>query len=163
MKNRNTLFTITRLALCFLALGCLVLPQRTQAVSPPPDGYAGGNTAEGQSALLSLTTGIYNTAVGLLSLRSVTTGSYNTGIGVGTLLANTADENTGTGTGAILSNTTGARNTANGAFALVSNTTGGSNTAVGDEHSKTTPPATATRPPVLMRSATTTATRTRPQ
>jgi len=36
-----------------------------QAVSPPPDGgYPGGNTAEGQGALLSLTDGAFNTAVG---------------------------------------------------------------------------------------------------
>jgi len=36
----------------------------SQAVNPPPDGgYPGGNTAEGQNALLSLTAGTYNTAV----------------------------------------------------------------------------------------------------
>jgi hypothetical protein len=37
----------------------------------------GGNTAEGQSALLSLTTGGFNTAVGLFSLLSNTDGSFN--------------------------------------------------------------------------------------
>jgi hypothetical protein len=48
---------------------------KTQAVSPAPDGgYPGGNTAEGQAALLSLTTGGFNTAVGFFSLRSDTTG-----------------------------------------------------------------------------------------
>jgi hypothetical protein len=104
-----------------------------QAVSPPPDGgYAGGNTAEGQSALLSLTTGGFNTAVGLLSLRSDTTGKFNTATGAGTLLANTADENTATGAGALLSNTTANGNTADGAFALFSNTGGVDNTAIGD-------------------------------
>ncbi|HKF96021.1 MAG TPA: hypothetical protein VKB96_15795, partial [Gammaproteobacteria bacterium] len=46
------------------------------AVIPPPDGgYPGGNTAEGQAALLDLTTGGFNTAVGFLSLRSDTTGA----------------------------------------------------------------------------------------
>ena len=46
------------------------------SVIPPPDGaYPGGNTAEGQNALLSLTTGTYNTAVGWFSLRSNTLGS----------------------------------------------------------------------------------------
>jgi len=47
-----------------------VLPQ-LEAVTPAPDGgYANGNTAEGQNALLNLTSGAYNTAVGYLSLWS---------------------------------------------------------------------------------------------
>jgi hypothetical protein len=103
-----------------------------QAVSPPPDGgYPGGNTAEGQNALFSLTTGSFNTAVGYVSLRSGTTGSYNTAVGAGALLGNTADENTASGFGALLSNTTGVSNTANGALVLFSNTTGAGNTATG--------------------------------
>ena len=103
-----------------------------QAVSPAPDGgYPGGNTAEGQNALLSRTTGGYNTAVGYLSLLSDSTSSFNTAIGAGTLLANTGDQNTATGAGVLLSNTTGFVNTANGAFALFSNTSGFSNIAVG--------------------------------
>jgi hypothetical protein len=102
------------------------------AVVPAPDGgYPGGNTAEGQSALLSRTTGSYNTAIGYLSLRSDTTNSFNTAIGAGTLLANTADENTATGAGALLNNSAGVGNTANGAFALFHNTTSDANTAVG--------------------------------
>ena len=101
-------------------------------MSPPPDGgYAGGNTAEGQNALLNLTTGGFNTAVGFLSLRSNTTRAFNTAIGAGTLLANTADNNTAIGAGALLSNTTGTNNTANGTFALLSNTTGFGSTANG--------------------------------
>jgi Chaperone of endosialidase len=104
-----------------------------EAVVPPPDGgYPGGNTAEGQAALLSLTTGGFNTAVGWLSLRSNVTTSFNTAIGAGALLANTADRNTATGAGALLSNTTGPVNTASGAFALFSNTEGSNNTAVGE-------------------------------
>src|SRR6266516_1645725 len=102
-----------------MALAFFVLPQRAQAVSPPPDGgFPAGNTAEGQNALFSLTTGGFNTAVGFLSLRSDTTGAFNTATGAGTLLANTADQNTATGAGALLSNTTGVGSTANGAFAL---------------------------------------------
>ncbi|HKR96290.1 MAG TPA: hypothetical protein VJW55_13040, partial [Candidatus Angelobacter sp.] len=63
----------------------------TKAVSPAPDGgYPGGNTAEGQNALLSLSAGMYNTAVGLFSLPSNQEGRFNTGIGAGALLANTA-------------------------------------------------------------------------
>jgi hypothetical protein len=120
------------LLFAFLLIGCFTLLPQVQAVSPPPDGaYPGGNTAEGQAALLSLTSGGFNTAVGFLSLRSNTTGSFNTANGAGTLLANAADENTATGAGALLSNTTGSFNTANGAFALFSNTTGPFNTAMG--------------------------------
>ena len=118
--------------LIILALLCFGLLPGAQAVVPAPDGgYPGGNTAEGQTALLSLTTGGFNTAVGLFSLRSDTTGQLNTAIGAGTLLANTADQNTATGAGALLSNTTGSVNTADGTFALFSNTTGFQNTANG--------------------------------
>jgi Chaperone of endosialidase len=115
-----------------LTLLCFGLLPRAQAVVPPPDGgYPGGNTAEGQNALFSLTTGTFNTAVGFLSLRSNTTGQLNTATGAGSLLANTADQNTANGAGALLSNTTGSGNTANGAFALFSNTIGLVNTATG--------------------------------
>ena len=103
-----------------------------QAVSPAPDGgYPNGNTAEGQNALLSLSTGTFNTAIGVFSLESLTEGNFNTGVGAGTLLANTAIQNTATGAGALLNNTTGSSNTANGAFALFSNTAANVNTAVG--------------------------------
>ena len=103
------------------------------AVVPPPDGgYPGGNTAEGQAALFSLTTGSFNTAVGFYSLRSNTEGQFNTGLGAGTLFANTGHQNTATGAAALLNNTTGVKNTANGALALFSNITGNSNTATGD-------------------------------
>src|SRR5881227_2625280 len=100
---RQVRFTFIAIALVWLA----PLPM-VQAVDPTPDGaYPGGNTAEGQNALLSLTTGTYNTAVGLFSLRTNTEGNFNTAIGAGTLLLNTADENTATGAGALLSNTVG--------------------------------------------------------
>jgi hypothetical protein len=116
-----------------VALVCFGLLPTAQAVSPAPDGgYPGGNTAEGQSALLSLTTGGFNTAVGFFSLRSDTTGALNTAVGAGALLASTGDQNTAAGAGALLSNTTGGFNVANGAFALFNNTTGQGNTANGD-------------------------------
>jgi hypothetical protein len=114
------------------ALVCFWFVQNTRGVSPAPDGgYPGGNTAEGQAALLSRTTGGFNTAIGYLSLRSNTTNSFNTAVGAGALLTNTADENTATGVGALLSNSTGNLNTANGALALFFNTTGTNNTASG--------------------------------
>ena len=127
MKNRNNVIKTI-----LLAFGILALSQITEAVSPPPDGgYAGGNTAEGQNALLGLTSGSYNAAVGMFSLLSVADGSFNTGVGAGTLLANTADDNTAVGAGAILNSTTGFNNTATGAFALFSDTTGNDNAATG--------------------------------
>jgi Chaperone of endosialidase len=126
MKTAIPLFVIVVQIVCVASL------ENAHAVSPPPDGgYPGGNTAEGQNALLSLSSGGYNTAVGYLSLLSNTTGSFNTALGAGALLVNTADRNTATGAGALLSNTTGVENTANGAFGLFANTTGNRNNAVG--------------------------------
>jgi len=114
-----------------LALFGIAFSPKTQAVNPAPDGgYPGGNTAEGQNALSSLTTGTYNSAVGFFSLRSNSEGRFNTGVGAGTLLANTADENTAIGAGALLA-TSGGQNTATGAFALFNNTIGIQNTAAG--------------------------------
>ena len=149
ISSNHSLFTIfssqPRLSLIAVTLAASAFVQSGEAVNPPPDGgYPGGNTAEGQAALLSLTTGGFNTAVGFFSLRSDTTSSFNTGVGAGTLLANTGDQNTATGAAALLSNTTGFGNTGDGAFALFSNTTGGTlgtafgvdvgpNTAVGSQ------------------------------
>jgi hypothetical protein len=127
--------SLGRSLLCLtLLIGCFAVSPIVQALNPAPDGgYPGGNTAEGQNALQSLSTGGYNTAVGYLSLISSSTNSFNTALGAGTLLANIADENTATGAGALLSNTIGTNNTATGAFALVSNTAGGYNTAIGTD------------------------------
>jgi uncharacterized coiled-coil protein SlyX len=128
LKQMNAVF-----AIMFLLIGVTVWPHsQAFGVVPAPDGgYPGFNTAEGQNALLHLTSGAGNTAVGWFSLESVTTGSFNTGMGAGTLLFNTADLNTAIGAGALLSNLSGVENTANGAFALFSNTNGGANTAFG--------------------------------
>lgn len=53
-----------------LLIGSFGLLPGAQAVSPAPDGgYPGGNTAEGQNALFSLTSGTYNTAVGRCRCR----------------------------------------------------------------------------------------------
>ena len=115
--------TTTQLVLSFIILCLVAVAPIVQAVVPPPDGgYPGGNTAEGQNALLNLTSGGFNTAIGWLSLRGDMTGSFNTAVGAGTLFRNIAEENTAVGTGALLSNSTGIRNTATGAFALFSNT-----------------------------------------
>ena len=126
LKKATPLFHVV------LALGCLALLPRVQAVSPAPDGgYPGFNTAEGTRALQSLTTGAANTAVGWYSLFSNTEGSFNTATGAGALLFNTADENAAFGAAALLFNNTGAQNTAAGAVALLHNTDGFANTAIG--------------------------------
>jgi endosialidase-like protein len=127
LRSRSAMILIA------FTLVAFVPAQKTQALNPPPDGgYAGGNTAEGQDALLNLTSGTFNTAIGFLSLSGLKKANFNTGLGAGTLLFNGADENTATGAGALLSNTTGSPNTANGAFTLFLNTEGTFNTATGD-------------------------------
>jgi hypothetical protein len=118
-----------------IALPCLAIFQQAGAV-PPDGGYPGGNTAEGQDALLGLTSGAFNTAVGFLSLRNNTVGQFNTAIGAGALQANApsdsgANENTAIGAGALFSNAAGSFNTASGTLALFSNVWGNFNTAIG--------------------------------
>lgn len=112
--------TSTRsLAIITLAIISFVLLPNGHAVVPPPDGaYPGFNTAEGEKALFSLSTGVANTAVGWSSLKSDTDGSFNTAVGARTLLLNVGDQSTGEGT----------QNTATGAGALSSNTAGSENT-----------------------------------
>ena len=117
------------------ALGFLILVPCARAVQPPPDGgYDNFNTAEGTDALLDLQVfvGAGNTALGNGAMRSTTTGLVNTATGSSALFENeTGGENTATGAFALDANTTGSDNTAIGQAALVYSSTGNGNTAVG--------------------------------
>jgi hypothetical protein len=137
--SQNSLLTILRwrftLILVALTLGAFALASVPTAfgVVPAPDGgYPGGNTAEGDNALFSLTTGANNTAIGQAALFTNTTGSNNTANGTDALADNTTGSfNTANGFTALFHNTTGIENTANGLSALQENTTGSFNTANG--------------------------------
>src|SRR5436190_9618539 len=94
-----------------LTLALFAFAPAARAVSPAPDGgYPNFNTAEGDDALFSLTTGVANTALGFDAL-------YN----------NNGDANTAIGDSALYLNTTGNDNTATGADVLYGNTTGNDN------------------------------------
>src|SRR6266704_2066221 len=100
MQLTNIIRTISLIGACALAV------TTARAVTPAPDGgYPGFNTAEGDDALFSLTSGTSNTANGSAALRNNTTGNNNT--------AN--------GDSALINNTTGNNNTANGVSALQNN------------------------------------------
>jgi Chaperone of endosialidase len=139
-NSTNQKFNERALVFVAVVLACFGLSQTAQAVTPAPDGgYPDFNTAEGDDALFSLTTGVGNAAIGAEALFSNTTGNFNTATGVGALINNTtASNNTATGAGALFSNTTigvnsGDDNTATGFAALYSNTTGRFNTASGSQ------------------------------
>ena len=129
-----------------LVLVCFALSPSAPAAAD--EALPNQNTADGDGALLSLTTGTDNTAVGFDALYSITDGSectaagslalandtagLNTAFGYSALNANTiGDHNMGIGRNALLDNTTGNNNTASGDGALLFNTTGHENTATG--------------------------------
>ena len=137
MKNRDSSNRCIVTSLV-VALALFASASMTSAVDPPPDGgYRGHNTAEGNGALFSLTTGTDNTAIGFRALFSNTTGIANTAVGLAALASNrtirglSGSGNTAVGWAALASNTTGLNNTASGLNALFRNTTGEQNTAIG--------------------------------
>lgn len=136
-----------------LGIVCLALLPTPNAVgvTPTPDGgYPNWNTAEGQDALLHLTTGGFNTAIGGHALYGATSDSNNTAVGAFALAANNpgsahvavgqgalrsssgSSGNVAVGYQALHRNTDGSGNTAIGNSALLFNTTGYNNTATGD-------------------------------
>ncbi len=73
-----------------LTLVWFALSPTARAVTPAPDGgYANSNTAEGEDALFSLTTGFGNSAIGYHALYSNTIGTGNTATGIAALFSNT--------------------------------------------------------------------------
>lgn len=91
-----------------------------------------GNSAFGNTALSSNTTGQYNTALGNLTLKYNTTGGANTAIGNEALFNNTIGNlNIAIGASTMIANTSGSQNTAIGTSTMYSNTTGDGNIAIG--------------------------------
>jgi trimeric autotransporter adhesin len=133
-KSLHSQWQRSNLVLALVTSWFMLLPI-TQAVEPPPDGgYANFNTAEGQDALFSLTSGAGNTALGFTALYHTTTGEDNTAVGFNALLRDTTGSfNTATGANALYNTTTGGSNTATGYDALGLDTTGSYNTATGSE------------------------------
>ena len=90
------------------------------------------NSAFGSQSMLSNTGGRYNSAYGHQSLQNNTTGQYNTAVGLGSLFNNTsALYNTASGFQALLFTTTGGENSAYGRGSLRNNTTGIQNVGFG--------------------------------
>jgi hypothetical protein len=128
MKSRKIIFTTVLSALVCFGL----CPQARSATDAPTDDVVSPtNTADGQLALASITTGIYNTAFGFYAALSISDASFDTALGAGALLLDTAGTNTAVGAGALLSNSTGSANNAVGTFALFNNIEGEFNNAHG--------------------------------
>ena len=102
----NTLIQLKKATPVFLvALAYFALCPMAQPESQPraaDTALANGNTADGQLALASLATGLYNAAFGAFSLLSLTDAEFCTGLGAGALLSNDGTENTAIGAGALL-------------------------------------------------------------
>ncbi len=119
-------------ALVYLALvGCTAA---ALAVTPPPGGgYPGANTALGDDALFSLTTGFDNTAIGSSSLYNNTSGFTNVALGNLSLYNNkNGIDNLALGYAALIGNTSGSANIGIGDTALFLNQTGSFNLGVGN-------------------------------
>lgn len=130
-----------------IACCCLALSPALTAQCPSDCG-SGNNTAVGNNALDSVTTGLNNTAVGANALTANAAGGYNTAVGAGALAGNTTGNfNMAIGTEALnlnnasfnlaigfrvgYLNTTGRHLTGIGAAAMRNNTIGEFNTAIG--------------------------------
>ncbi len=126
-------------AMAYSGLICLISAMATSALAQqPPDTVKSdsmANTAMGSNALLHVNlseSACHNTASGEEALYSDTSGSYNTATGYSSLFSNkTGDNNTASGYESLYHNSTGSNNTASGYEALFQSTTGIENTAAG--------------------------------
>ena len=116
-----------------LAFACFGLSPMAQAQACPTLCDSNGNTAEGKSALFSLTSGSYNTADGYEALFTNSTGINNTATGYQALYNNTEGQrHVAVGFQALYNNNSGSYNNAVGAYALYHNKYGFDNNAFGD-------------------------------
>lgn len=123
MKIRKIIFTTALSALLCFGL----CPQMQSA--PTDDAVPPTNTADGQNAGLSITTGLYNSAFGFDALVLLSDQSFDTAVGAGALLLDTGGTNTAVGAGALFSNSVATDNNAFGTFALFNNDSDGSGAA----------------------------------
>src|ERR1700752_3343569 len=86
---RYGLFLVALVLTCF----AFAPTARAQLSPPPGGGYPNDNTAEGDDALFSLSTGRDNTAVGFNAFYNNTTGLVNTASGSQALYSNTTVTN----------------------------------------------------------------------
>jgi trimeric autotransporter adhesin len=115
-----------------LAFALFAVTPASRAVDPPPGGgYPGENTALGEDALFSLTTGTENVALGYEALFSNTSGLNNTATGHDALAANIVGFNNTANGWHALKQTTGNQNTGVGCDALTNTTTGSNNVGMG--------------------------------
>jgi hypothetical protein len=137
IPSRTT--TLPLLIALGLTLACFgLLPKAHAQVPddpnvPDPDAtVAFGNTAFGDGALVSLTTGVWDTAFGFQALNHNTSGHNNTATGLRALFSNTnGNWNAGHGVYALYRNVNGLFNSGFGNYTLSNNISGDFNTATG--------------------------------
>src|SRR5437868_12954070 len=126
MKKRNIIAVFSAL----VALALLPMAQAAPAPNTPdPGSKPVSNTADGQNAMLSITSGTHNAAFGFDALLSNSDANFNTAVGSVALLLNDGTQNTAVGTGALLFNAIAGDNNAVGAFALFNNDSDAAGTA----------------------------------
>jgi hypothetical protein len=110
----------------------LLIPLMLAFLGLPPQAQAQTNTAYGNGALVSLTSGVWNSGFGFEALNHDAAGNQNTATGLRALFSDTnGGFNTATGVYSLYGNTSGFFNCAVGAYSLANNISGSNNTANG--------------------------------